>query len=118
MLLGHTYYYLWTFITLLWIVGQVIIVKLQSIYGPRFFVPQMFLPKVYNYHRAIPEHCYYSENGVNTVSDCVICMSAINPKEDYLITPCNHIYHSNCLKEWMEMKMDCPTCRSHLPDFE
>lgn len=94
MLLGHTYYYLWTFITLLWIVGQVIIVKLQSIYGPRFFVPQMFLPKVYNYHRAI------------------------NPKDDYLITPCNHIYHSNCLKEWMEMKMDCSTCRSHLPDFE
>lgn len=43
-------------------------------------------------------------------------MSPIDQNHDYLITPCNHIFHANCLYNWMDVKMDCPTCRSRLPD--
>ncbi|KAL6055022.1 DSC E3 ubiquitin ligase complex subunit 1-like [Balamuthia mandrillaris] len=34
---------------------------------------------------------------------------------DYMVTPCNHVFHSECLLRWMEFKMECPTCRGLLP---
>ena len=30
----------------------------------------------------------------------------------YMITPCKHIFHSDCLEEWFKMKKECPSCRS------
>lgn len=32
-------------------------------------------------------------------------------------TPCNHKYHSKCLIEWMNIKKECPQCRTALPPF-
>lgn len=32
-------------------------------------------------------------------------------------TPCNHFYHPECLKNWMDQKLECPTCRSRLPGY-
>ena len=49
--------------------------------------------------------------------DCVICMSGINVlrSREHMITPCNHIFHGACLEQWMNVKMECPTCRAPLP---
>jgi len=49
--------------------------------------------------------------------DCVICYSPINPNDpgSYMLPPCEHIFHRECLVQWMEVKMECPTCRGHLP---
>lgn len=33
----------------------------------------------------------------------------------YMETPCSHKYHKVCLERWMQMKMECPTCRAMLP---
>jgi len=30
-------------------------------------------------------------------------------------TPCGHKFHIPCLLTWMEVKMECPTCRAALP---
>ena len=30
-------------------------------------------------------------------------------------TPCNHKFHEECLTQWMEVKLECPTCRAALP---
>ena len=49
--------------------------------------------------------------------DCVICMAPVdctNLKER-MVTPCNHFFHRECLERWMEVKMECPTCRGGLP---
>ena len=32
----------------------------------------------------------------------------------YMITPCNHIFHSDCLEEWFKMKKECPNCRTEI----
>ena len=34
-----------------------------------------------------------------------------------MATPCNHYFHESCLKEWMNHKMECPTCRQQLPPW-
>mmetsp|Transcript_17038 Transcript_17038/g.25793 ORF Transcript_17038/g.25793 Transcript_17038/m.25793 type:complete len:1081 (+) Transcript_17038:273-3515(+) len=49
--------------------------------------------------------------------DCVICCNGIdhhNPKS-YMLAPCEHIFHKDCLIQWMDVKMECPTCRTELP---
>ena len=33
----------------------------------------------------------------------------------YMITPCYHIFHSECLESWMKYKLQCPVCRESLP---
>lgn len=35
--------------------------------------------------------------------------------QQYMITPCHHIFHSECLEDWMKYKLQCPVCRSSLP---
>ena len=35
-----------------------------------------------------------------------------------LITPCNHLFHSKCLKQWYILKNECPICRKALPLIE
>ena len=42
---------------------------------------------------------------------CNICLTS-NTKQPYK-TYCdnNHIFHTNCMKEWVKTNKDCPTCR-------
>ena len=37
----------------------------------------------------------------------------VNNKE-YIITQCNHVFHSKCLEEWFERKRECPFCRNEI----
>ena len=32
----------------------------------------------------------------------------------YMITPCLHVFHSECLEEWFKMKKECPNCRTEI----
>jgi len=94
-----------------WIFFQVFLLFLQDKYGAQFFIPAQFLPPKYNYHRAIP----------STVQDlsCVICMQQVNPMEtQYMITPCDHVFHDECLRQWLQIKLECPTCRSTIPQVD
>ncbi|QIW94545.1 hypothetical protein AMS68_000063 [Peltaster fructicola] len=71
------------------------------------------------------------------VFDCAICMqelevpvidagdaSEVNAavsgslmlaRRAYMVTPCRHIFHSNCLEGWMKYRLQCPICREGLP---
>ena len=91
---------------------QVGLLLTQKMFGPRWFVPWMCLPNVYNYYRKIDVD---EEFGV---PECVVCMSEIDLKSDRketLLTPCGHLFHSQCLGEWMNLRQECPLCRRELP---
>ena len=30
----------------------------------------------------------------------------------YMLTPCKHIFHSECLENWLEQKKECPNCKT------
>jgi hypothetical protein len=49
--------------------------------------------------------------------DCVICCNGINVhnRRGYMLAPCDHIFHRECLVQWMDVKMECPVCRKELP---
>ena len=37
------------------------------------------------------------------------------PRPSVMVTPCHHIFHTDCLTHWMEIKNECPSCRWPLP---
>jgi len=89
---------------------QVGILYLQEKWGPQFFVPKRFLPPRYDYRRPLDPSM--SEDQRN----CVICMNEVELRDpQHMITPCDHVFHSQCLTQWIEFKMECPTCRRALP---
>lgn len=78
----------------------------------------------------------------NAKEDCPICLSPIQiaparPKDGkekdalenegerekerqelrwgYMIPPCGHVAHTECLESWIEIKSVCPSCRARLP---
>lgn len=90
---------------------QALILLLQHYLGSRWFIPHQILPEKYSYSRR-------QESNSTRSSDCVICMTTIDLTQrssDYMVTPCDHFFHSGCLQRWMDIKMECPTCRRPLP---
>ena len=51
---------------------------------------------------------------------CVICYENFKKKEPVKMTTCFHLFHFNCIKEWIKTKKeqidppDCPICRREL----
>jgi len=58
-----------------------------------------------------------TENPTGPTLDCVICCNDINlhNRRGYMLAPCDHIFHRECLVQWMDVKMECPVCRKELP---
>lgn len=56
------------------------------------------------------------ETGEGSV-ECVICMNPVDLTRPLarMVAPCSHCFHTPCLQRWMEVKMECPTCRRALP---
>jgi hypothetical protein len=46
---------------------------------------------------------------------CTICQEKLSSKLT-VKTPCNHLIHRKCLKQWMFNKKSCPICRKDLHD--
>lgn len=103
---------------------------LQAKKGPRFFVPKRCIPGYHDYN-------YKYKVDFNDILDCPICLQPmyLNPEdpgsvsEDSLSTldqnliienevaraPCKHLYHWGCFRTWIDIKLECPVCRSRLP---
>jgi hypothetical protein len=48
--------------------------------------------------------------------ECVICMTPVQiASRDRMVTPCNHFFHSACLEQWLNVKLECAVCRSTVP---
>lgn len=45
--------------------------------------------------------------------ECSICLDGFSSKTA-VKTHCNHIYHYECIIEWMGVQMTCPICRENL----
>eukprot|EP01125_Pyxidicula_operculata_P013452 TRINITY_DN4466_c0_g1_i1.p1 TRINITY_DN4466_c0_g1~~TRINITY_DN4466_c0_g1_i1.p1 ORF type:complete len:467 (-),score=57.26 TRINITY_DN4466_c0_g1_i1:31-1431(-) len=88
----------------LYVIFQIVMLVLQQYLGPRFFLPRTYIAPNYDYRTPID----LSEDAM-----CVICRSEM--KDSYLVTPCNHVFHEACLREWMDRKLECPICRNVIP---
>ncbi|PRQ35851.1 putative transcription factor C2H2 family [Rosa chinensis] len=46
---------------------------------------------------------------------CVICMDDFNVGRDASRLPCLHIFHRNCIVDWLRRNHNCPICRHSMP---
>ncbi|EPX75199.1 ubiquitin-protein ligase E3 [Schizosaccharomyces octosporus yFS286] len=112
-----------------WMSLQVLILFAQDTLGPRFFLPKKLFPSssTYDYHPIIQAGDL--EAFMQDANVCPICIqpielvssgSTLNPasrivRRNYMLTPCHHLFHRQCLLQWMESRSICPVCRCHLP---
>ncbi|CAM6092268.1 unnamed protein product [Calypogeia fissa] len=100
--------------------AQAAVLLLQHYLGARCFIPRQFLPEKYSYFRRVERTPLTSAIGgeESSVMDCVICMASVEMggrSSECMVTPCDHFFHAGCLQRWMDIKMECPTCRRPLP---
>lgn len=42
---------------------------------------------------------------------CAICLEDFEANEEVMLTPCNHMFHEDCIVPWLTSKGQCPICR-------
>jgi len=45
---------------------------------------------------------------------CHICLVETAKDEDCFVLPCEHVFHSGCIEQWLKLHNNCPVCRSEL----
>uniref|UniRef100_K3WHV7 RING-type domain-containing protein n=1 Tax=Globisporangium ultimum (strain ATCC 200006 / CBS 805.95 / DAOM BR144) TaxID=431595 RepID=K3WHV7_GLOUD len=51
-------------------------------------------------------------------TDCAICLSEYETKDQVISLPCGHVFHKDCGMHWLVEHNVCPTCRYQLPTQE
>ena len=44
--------------------------------------------------------------------DCTICLASVDDGDMVGILPCSHIFHSECLAQWIQRRNVCPLCQT------
>jgi len=47
---------------------------------------------------------------------CIICLCDYINGDNVIILPCIHMYHAECIKEWLKNKDFCPLCKIKISD--
>ena len=59
-------------------------------------------------------YSYLADTIKSENKSCTICIVDFENDDMISITNCNHIYHTDCIKEWGKYKTECPICREPL----
>lgn len=69
---------------------------------------------------------YYRDHAKNTkdlnkqddedIKRCSVCLEDFEPKEEVMMTPCDHMFHEECIVPWAKSHGQCPVCRHTLFD--
>ncbi|KAJ9166944.1 hypothetical protein P3X46_021633 [Hevea brasiliensis] len=44
--------------------------------------------------------------------ECSICLDQLSIGSEGRRLPCSHLYHGNCIEEWLKKSKTCPLCRA------
>ncbi len=44
--------------------------------------------------------------------DCTICLASVDDGDKVGILPCSHIFHAECLAQWIQRRNVCPLCQT------
>ncbi|TQD72902.1 hypothetical protein C1H46_041559 [Malus baccata] len=55
---------------------------------------------------------------VNATTMCSICREEMMVGSEATRMPCSHLYHGDCIVEWLQRSRNCPLCRYSMPADE
>ena len=55
---------------------------------------------------------------IESIKGLIGSIRTLLKKKKFMITPCEHIFHRECLEKWMEQKTECPYCRQKIPEID
>ena len=50
------------------------------------------------------------QNNPKNYKECVICLENMKYNEDLIMINCSHIYHKECIQQWLNRNSICPLC--------
>ncbi|KAJ0971021.1 hypothetical protein J5N97_018980 [Dioscorea zingiberensis] len=64
---------------------------------------------------SLPSICYKSHDTKDGSSDlCVICQVNFEDGGSYVLLPCKHLYHRECISTWLQTNKGCPICNTEI----
>lgn len=126
---------------------QSLILLSQDWFGPFFFIPKTWRKGYFNYYKSIVELKGTLLARDLESSCCSICLGDLvankeenkadfsdvvkinrrrcfnlslntSKNDQLMVTPCQHIFHPQCLKSWSLHKSECPVCRANNPSID
>ncbi|CAD8053099.1 unnamed protein product [Paramecium primaurelia] len=51
-------------------------------------------------------------------TDCAICMQILQNQEKVIVLSCSekHVFHTDCIVDWLKLNLNCPLCRKQVID--
>ena len=68
-----------------------------------------------SYSRHLKANHYKSNNDEEKTDDdckCIICLDEYVDNQVLSVMKCQHVFHYNCLKKWLNESPNCPICRT------
>ncbi|KAL2504106.1 E3 ubiquitin-protein ligase RNF43-like [Abeliophyllum distichum] len=51
----------------------------------------------------------------NCAKSCIVCLEEFSKESKTICMPCSHLFHGNCIKQWLRTSHYCPICRFEMP---
>ncbi|KAM3321427.1 E3 ubiquitin ligase BIG BROTHER-related [Capsicum chacoense] len=64
--------------------------------------------------KSLHSSTFQSNNSKTLIDKCVVCQLEYEEGEKLVALPCDHSYHSNCIKKWLQIKKVCPICNDEV----
>lgn len=74
----------------------------------------IFLPSEYPTHINEIDIVNYTVPIENNCDKCIICFDTLEESKVCKMKNCIHIFHKECIKNWLNIKHNCPTCRTSI----
>lgn len=49
---------------------------------------------------------------------CSICVCELELGDEVFLLDCRHLFHRECLAEWLSLRAQCPNCRGRIGPFQ
>lgn len=103
------------------------IINISNLLGDEYF--NRLFEEEYEYQTALEEsnndqELVRNENQILNMSsvkfknvktkdnNCTICCTQFENNDSVILLNCNHIFHKECINEWIHYKAECPLCKT------
>ncbi|XP_051114831.1 uncharacterized protein LOC127240295 [Andrographis paniculata] len=75
---------------------------------------QLYSPHISNIIRRLGGGATSSQD--DDGKTCAVCQDDFETKQFVTVTPCNHMFHEECIVPWVKSQGTCPVCRFAIAD--